>query len=89
MPQLRKPPSVLYLEFVAHAKASKLKSAPVNFTSRVSLGPLLISHSALGLAVVVLATSHLLCDEEEEEEEKEEEEEEKKEKGGVEGTPMN
>lgn len=66
---------------MAHAKAGKLKAAPVNFTSWVSLGPLLISHSALGLTVVVLATSYSFYDEVEEE--KEEEEEDKKEKGGV------
>lgn len=38
--------------------------------SRVSLGPLLINHSALGLTIVVLATS--LYNKEGEEEEKEE-----------------
>lgn len=70
---------------MAHAKAGKLKAAPVNFTSWVSLGPLLISHSALGLTAVVLATSYSLFDEVEAEEEKEEEEEDKKEKGRVEG----
>lgn len=37
--------------------------------SHVSLGPLLINHSALGLTIVVLATS--LYDEEGEEKEKE------------------